>query len=104
MKSLEEIKAALREHQPTLREQYHVERIGIFCSHARREHTAISDVDILVEFEPAAAASFQNFLDLKESLEALLGRSVDLVELHAVRNRRLRHYIEKSRSPIYDAA
>jgi hypothetical protein len=33
-----------------------------------------------------------------------LGQSVDLVELRAVRNRRLRHNIEKSRSPIYDAA
>jgi hypothetical protein len=31
-------------------------------------------------------------------------RSVDLVEMKAVRNRRLRHYIEQSRSPIYDAA
>jgi uncharacterized protein len=63
-----------------------------------------SDVDILVEFDPAAAASFQNFLDLKESLEALFHRPVDLLELHAVRNRRLRRYIEQSRSPIYDAA
>lgn len=62
------------------------------------------DVDIVVEFEPTAAGSFQNFLSLKESLEALLRRSVDLVELHAVRDCRLRYYIEKSRSPIYDAA
>jgi len=81
-----------------------VRRLEAFGSILRGDFSAESDVDILVEFEPAAAASFQNFLDLKESLEALLGRSVDLVELHAVRNRRLRHYIEKSRSPIYDAA
>lgn len=65
---------------------------------------ARSDVDILVEFDPSVAASFTNFLNLKESLEVLLGRSVDLVELRAVRNRRLRHYIERSRLPIYDAA
>lgn len=62
-----------------------------------------SDVDVLVEFEPQAANSFSNFLDLKESLEALFGRSVDLVELRAIRNRRLRHYIEQSKSPIYAA-
>jgi hypothetical protein len=43
-------------------------------------------------------------LSLKESLEALFHRSVDLVELRAVRNRRLRHYIERSRRPIYEAA
>jgi predicted nucleotidyltransferase len=63
-----------------------------------------SDVDVVVEFDPPVANSFANFLDLKEALERLLGRPVDLVELHAVRNRRLRHYIEQSKSPVYAAA
>ncbi len=63
-----------------------------------------SDIDVLIEFEAHAAGSFSNFLDLKESLQALFGRSVDLVELHAIRNRRLRHYIEHSKSPVYAAA
>jgi uncharacterized protein len=81
-----------------------VRRLEAFGSIVQGDFSAESDVDVLVEFEPAAAGSFQNFLNLKESLEALLGRSVDLIELHAVRNRRLRHHIERSRSPIYDAA
>jgi predicted nucleotidyltransferase len=63
-----------------------------------------SDVDVLVEFESRVASSFANFLDFKEALERLLGRPVDLVELHAVRNRRLRRYIEQSKSPVYAAA
>jgi uncharacterized protein len=63
-----------------------------------------SDVDVVVEFEPRVANSFANFLDLKEALERLLGRPVDLVELHAVRNRRLRRYIEQGKSPVYAAA
>jgi predicted nucleotidyltransferase len=57
-----------------------------------------------LEFEAQAADSFSNFLDLKESLEALFQRSVDLVELRAIRNRRLRYYIEQSKSAIYAAA
>ena len=81
MKSLEEIKAALREHQPTLREQYHVERIGIFGSHARREHTAISDVDILVELDRPIG---WEIVDLHRYLEKLLGVKVDLVTHGAV--------------------
>lgn len=81
-----------------------VRRLEAFGSILRGDFGSDSDVDILVEFEPTTAGSFQNFLSLKESLEVLLGRSVDLVELHAVRNRRLRYYIEKSRAPIYDAA
>lgn len=63
-----------------------------------------SDVDVVVEFEPQAAGSFTNFLRLKESLGDLFGRPVDLLELRAVRNRRLRYYIEQSKAPIYAAA
>ncbi len=79
--------------------QHGVSRLEVFGSIVREDFDEKrSDVDILVEFDPAAAASFDNFLDLKESLEALFRRPVDLIELRAVRNRRLRHYIEQSRS------
>jgi hypothetical protein len=61
-------------------------------------------VDVLVEFEPRAANSFANFLSFKEALESLFGRRVDLVELRAIRNRRLRHHIEQSKSAVYAAA
>jgi hypothetical protein len=40
----------------------------------------------------------------KEGLEKIFARPVDLVELSAVRNRRLRYYIEQSKSRIYEAA
>jgi uncharacterized protein len=63
-----------------------------------------SDIDVLVEFEPQLANSFANFLDLKHALEEVFGRPVDLVELRAIRNRRLRYYIEQSKSPVYAAA
>jgi predicted nucleotidyltransferase len=82
-----------------------VRRLEVFGSILRDDFDPQrSDVDVLVEFEAQSSGSFTNFLDLKESLEALLGRSVDLVELSAVRNRRLRHYIEQSKSPVYAAA
>jgi uncharacterized protein len=63
-----------------------------------------SDVDVLVEFDVRTADSFSNFLDLKEALEALFQRPVDLVEMRAIRNRRLRYYIDQSKTPIYAAA
>jgi hypothetical protein len=47
-----------------------------------------------------AAGSFSDFLDLKESLEALFQRSADLAELRAIRNRHLRYYLEQSKSSI----
>lgn len=82
-----------------------VNRLEVFGSILREDFDAgTSDVDILVEFDPTVASSFSNYLSLKESLENLFQRSVDLVELRAVRNRRLRRYIEQSKRPIYDAA
>jgi len=82
-----------------------VRRLEVFGSILRSDFDPQrSDVDVVVEFERQVAASFANFLDLKEALEGLFGRPVDLVELHAVRNRRLRRYIEQSKSPVYAAA
>jgi hypothetical protein len=82
-----------------------VRRLEVFGSILRDDFDSRhSDVDVLVEFEPEVASNFSNFLDLKEALEALFGRSVDLMELRAIRNRRLRYYIERSKSPVYAAA
>ena len=82
-----------------------VRKLEVFGSILRSDFDPLrSDVDVVVEFESRVANSFANFLDLKEALEHLLRRPVDLVELHAVRNRRLRRYIEQSKSPVYAAA
>lgn len=84
---------------------YGVRKLELFGSILRADFDPErSDVDLLVEFEPHVANSFANFLDLKEALEHLLGRRLDLVELRAIRNRRLRYHIEHSKSPIYAAA
>ena len=46
-----------------------------------------SDVDLLVEFTPGSqGSSWGQFFELKERLEALLERPVDLVEAGAIRN------------------
>lgn len=82
-----------------------VRKLEVFGSILRDDFDAErSDIDVLVEFERQAAGSFTNYLQLKESLEALFGRPVDVLELHAIRNRRLRYYIEQNKLPVYAAA
>jgi len=54
-----------------------VASLAVFGSCVRGEERPDSDVDILVEFE--TPVSIFKFLDVKEYLEALLGRPVDLV-------------------------
>jgi uncharacterized protein len=60
-----------------------VASIGLFGSFVRDEQTAISDVDILVEFIPEKH-TFDNFMDLVFFLEELLGREVEVVTPEAL--------------------
>jgi len=64
-----------------------VRRLRLFGSAAsdrfRPEH---SDVDILVDFTLGLPDPFDAYFGLKEDLERILGRKVDLVMTEAVRN------------------
>jgi predicted nucleotidyltransferase len=84
--------------------RHHVRRLEVFGSAARAEDfdPARSDMDFLVEFDPAARVGlFDTYFPFKEALETLLGRPVDLVEDGAVENPYLRASIERSREPVY---
>jgi uncharacterized protein len=85
--------------------RYHVRRLDLFGSAARGDFNAGSDVDFVVQFDPAHAEAFafKTYLQLREALEALLGRPVDLVELSAVRNPYLSASIERARETIFEA-
>lgn len=45
-----------------------------------------SDVDFLVDFLPGRGGLFHDYFDLKEDLERIVERGVDLVDAGAVRN------------------
>lgn len=64
-----------------------VSRLTIFGSAtSERFDSERSDVDFLVEFAPGSEDAFAAYFGLKEDLESLLGRKVDLVMANAVRN------------------
>ena len=82
MGTLKEIEETLKRHKPFLREKFKVKEIGIFGSYVRAEVSEKSDVDILVVFsEPIG----WEFIDLKEFLEEILGKEVDLVTIRALK-------------------
>ena len=61
-----------------------------------------SDVDFIVNFDKAQVTDyFSNFFDLKYALEDILGREVDLLEEHAIRNHYLKENIEQTKALIY---
>jgi len=58
---------------------YDVRELSVFGSAARGDMRAESDVDMLVEFQPAAEVGLIEFAGLMLDLTQLVGRKVDLV-------------------------
>jgi predicted nucleotidyltransferase len=96
----------IEQHLPEVRSlcrRFHVRRLELFGSTARGDFDpARSDLDFLVEFDRdhPDALSLQAYFGLKESLEALFRRPVDLVEPSAIRNPYLKASIEESRETL----
>ncbi len=86
--------------------RFHVRRLELFGSAARGDFDAgRSDYDFIVEFDRdhPDAFSFATYLGLKDALEALFGRPVDLVEPSAIRNPYLKESIQRGRERVFEA-
>jgi len=83
MRTLEEVKRIIREHQEEIRTRFRAEVIGLFGSVARGEGGSESDVDILVRFDEGA--SLFELVGLGDFLEEKLGCKVDIVSDRAVK-------------------
>ncbi len=72
--------------------EYGITRIGIFGSVARGEHTPESDVDVLVE---APVLDLFSMVNIKDSLEEIFGRPVDVVRRTNHMHPRFKARVEK---------
>lgn len=75
----------IHKHKSRLHDEFQVEALYLFGSFARDEATRTSDVDLLVEFSSDDVGLFE-FVRLKEFLETVLKRRVDLVTRDALRS------------------
>ncbi len=62
-----------------------------------------SDLDFLIDMDPEGDSLFHRYFDLKEALEALFGREVDLVMVGALKNPYFIESINKTRQTVYAA-
>lgn len=92
-----------RQEIAALCRHYGVRRLEVFGSVLREDFDAISsDVDIVVDFKPAANGQrLTQYFGLKEALEHLFARPVDLLELEAMEDTRLKRLIERTKVPVY---
>jgi len=62
-----------------------------------------SDIDLLIQFDQVELLEyFDNYMDLKEKLEKMFNRQVDLVENQAVRNPIFRKVLDREKRLLYE--
>ena len=80
-----------------------VKRLGLFGSALTPRFSETSDVDVLVIFESGENIDlFDKYFELKEKLESLFNRQVDLTVDKHFKNPILREAIDKTRKIIYE--
>jgi uncharacterized protein len=79
---------------------YNPVRIGIFGSFARKEETANSDIDILVNFKETI--SLLDLARIHRELSLILGKEIDLVTESSLKNERLKKYIYNDLKIIFE--
>lgn len=83
--------------------RYHVRKLALFGSVLRDDFRPDSDVDVLVEFDADAEMDLMDLVEIREELQGIFGREVDLVEKDAIRNPFRRHAILTSHEVLYAA-
>ena len=74
-------------------QKWKITELALFGSVLREDFRPESDVDVLVTFSPDSDWGVEHLLDMKEELEPLFGRAVDLVEKRLVEESR--NYIRR---------
>ncbi|MFM2056971.1 MAG: hypothetical protein RLY71_1356 [Pseudomonadota bacterium] len=84
-------------------QRHHARRLDLFGSAVRSDfEPERSDLDFLVSFdELPPVEAYDAYFSLKEGLEVMFHRRVDLVVERAVRNPHFRAWVEAERQPIF---
>ena len=99
MIDLDRIKPAIEHICQTLP----VRRLGLYGSVVTKQFSPDSDVDVLVVFDANEDIDlFDIYFELKEQLEKVFERHVDLVVDKPFRNSVFRKSVEKTRTVIYE--
>ncbi|MFI9456078.1 nucleotidyltransferase family protein [Amycolatopsis sp. NPDC052450] len=82
-----------------------VRRLDLFGSAVSDRFDVVSsDVDVLVEFDAGPGFDhFGTYFDLKEGLEQVLGRPVDLISVTSIRNPYFKQQVLETRELLYAA-
>ncbi len=82
--------------------KHKVKKLFVFGSVLKDSFNNDSDIDLVVDFEKVDLKDYaDNYFDLKDKLESIFNRPVDLLEEKAIRNPFLREQIDSEKQLIY---
>lgn len=82
--------------------KYKVKTLSIFGSAVHGNLNPESDIDFAVDFEESDPFKYADlYFELKEKLEKLLKRKIDLVELRGIKNRFFKKELDETKVLIY---
>ncbi len=80
----QDILARLRANEAALKASG-VSHAALFGSRARGDDRPDSDIDIMIELDPAARVTMYDYVDIKEYIEGLFSQPVDVVNRDGLR-------------------
>ncbi len=81
---------------------HHVDRLYLFGSAVTGGMTSDSDLDFLVKFKEFEVSDyFKNYIHLKDELQKMLGKNIDLIEHQTLKNPVLIKSINRNKELIY---
>ncbi|MBT3383640.1 MAG: nucleotidyltransferase family protein [Prolixibacteraceae bacterium] len=78
MYTQKQILTFISKNKPMLQKEFHISKIGMFGSYARKEQTGNSDIDLIVEFEENTNNLFDIKIGLKNFFREKLNIEVDI--------------------------
>jgi predicted nucleotidyltransferase len=94
METPQDIEDKIRAVKPYLKDEFGIDKIGYFGSFANGNYGEDSDLDVLVAFNKKIG---WKFFDLKDYLESVLERKVDLVTERSLRKQWKKTILEQVR-------
>ena len=84
-------------------DSHKVKELYLFGSVLTDQFNDSSDIDMLVQFNQVELLEyFDNYMDMKEKLEKMFRRQVDLVENQAVKNPIFRKVLDREKRLLYE--
>jgi uncharacterized protein len=82
-------------------QRWKITEFALFGSVLREDFRPNSDIDVLVTFDPNSGWSLFDWVDMKDELETLFGRKVDIVDKERLNNPYRRQEILRTHQVVY---